>query len=283
MKAQIENDPALKLPDSIDGWTKTAQDKFFDNQNLFEYIDGAAELYISFGFSKVFNRIYTRGAGKEIILDIFYMNSCYDAYGVFSYSVGKVEHDFGMQSQQTGGSLVFWKDKYYISIMSNPETEETKKIILKLGKIIDESIPAKGEFPKILESLPEESLNRESIRYFRHYVWLNSHIFISGENILNIKENTECVQAKFGKDGKAILLIVKYANKAEAAKAKEKFINNYNSTLKKKNPAKMNSKWSGIELLGDTLIIVFNGDGEKTVKKIIGLTKEKINKSTTNY
>ena len=93
MNAQSKNDPSeLQLPDSLDGWPKITDDRIFNQENLYDYIDGGAELYLSFGFSKVFNRIYSNASGQEILVDIFYMNSSQDAFGVFSFTVGEVRY-----------------------------------------------------------------------------------------------------------------------------------------------------------------------------------------------
>ena len=39
-----------QLPDSIDGWTAGEQNSFNDKESLYDYIDGGAELYISYGY-----------------------------------------------------------------------------------------------------------------------------------------------------------------------------------------------------------------------------------------
>ena len=75
--------------------------------------------------------------------------------------------------------------------------------------------------PEIIKYLPIELLDKESIRYFRHYVWLNSHIFLSNENILNINQNTQAVLALYnGKNNKSVLLVIKYPNNNDAVEAK---------------------------------------------------------------
>jgi hypothetical protein len=279
--AQTLNDPAKSLPDSIDGWKKLSKDRTFNDKNLYDYIDGAAELYISFGFSKVFNRIYSAGEEKEIFVDIFYMNTPPDAFGAFSFSSGKIGNDFGMQSQIAKGAIVFWKNNFYVSITSSPATDESEKLCLKLAKLIDESIKEKGTFPEIVKYLPTEALDKESIRYFRHCVWLNSHTFISNENILNITQNTHAVFAKYGDKEKSILLIVKYPTVKEAGNAKEKFIAGYNPALKQRQILKMkNGKYCGVKLVNNFFIGVFEGAKENVVKNLIDLAKTSINKLT---
>lgn len=278
MAAQTDADPANALPKNVDGWQIASSDRTFNNETLFDYIDGGAELFLSFGFTKVFNRIYSRENQPDIMVDVFYMNSSYDAFGVFSYSGGKIENNFGQQSHRSHGAILFWKDNFYISIISNTETEESRNAIAKIAKIIDKSIPEKGALPEILNYLPAEFLDKEIIRYFRHYIWLNSHLFISNENILNVDQQTECVLAQYGQEkNKCVLLIIKYPNREDASSAAEKFIKNYNPKLKSASTLQTDDKkWIGIESIDNFFVAVFDSEKEETVKKLISLAKEKI-------
>lgn len=278
ISAQSAFDPSAALPQSINGWKILAADRTFNNETLYDYIDGAAELFLSFGFSKVFNRIYSDGNQSEIIVDVFYMNSSYDAYGVFSHSVGKTGNDFGQQSQVTNSSIVFWKDNFYISILCNPAADESKNVMLKIAGMLDKSITQTGQLPEIIDYLPADSLDKESIRYFRHYIWLNSHYTISNKNILNIDQNTQCVLVKYGGgQSKSVLLIIKYPTDEDAYAAMEKFVENYNPELKSGSVfLGSNGKWMGFELINNFFVGVFNADQEAPVTKLIESTEETI-------
>ena len=281
INSQTKSDPTQSLPQTIEGWNASTERTFSDS-TLYDYIDGGAELFLSFGFSKVYNRIYTQPNQPDILVDIFYMNSSYDAFGVFSFSVGQIGNDFGVQSQVANGAVVFWKDNYYISITCYPETDESKKAVTGLAQLIGNSIPQKGELPSILDYLPSQSLDKESIRYFRHYIWLNSHLFISNDNILNINQSTDAVLAKYRDNDKSILLIIKYPNNSDAAAAKEKFVENYNQDLTNNPTAKMkNGKLCGFDLINNFIVAVFNAADQDVISMLINQTKEKIDGSTT--
>ena len=280
--AQTVNNPASALPDSFNNWKKLGDDRTFNDQNLYDYIDGAAELYISFGFAKVFNRIYSAGEGKEIIVDIFYMNTPQDAFGAFSFSVGKIGNDFGTQSQIAHGAIVFWKNNFVVSIVENPASEEAKKTSLIIAKLIDESIPEKGSFPEVLKYLPPENLDAQSIRYFRHYVWFNTYAYISGENILNINQNTHGVLAKYGDKEKLILIIVKYPDEQKALAALEKFNKAYYKTLKPKPVVKSKEgKFSGSRAAKNFFVGVFGGKVERDVTALISRAHKSISDLTS--
>jgi hypothetical protein len=217
-----ESDSGLTglLPVSIDGWQKT-EDQFYDRENLYNYIDGGAELYLSYGFQTVLNRIYIRTDQPKIIVDLFDMKKSANAFGVFSHTREVVDTTFGQGSQYYPGLLTFWKDHYYVSILASPETPESKQAVENLARKIEKSIPGTGRLPEILNYLPRKNLKEESIRYFTHSTWLNSHFFIADENIFQISEEAPAVLARY--PGQGILLLVHYPEPSQADAAFQEF------------------------------------------------------------
>ena len=91
---------------------------------------------------------------------------------------GRPSHtDLGQGSEYAAGLLTFWKDRYYVSILAYPETPATRDIVFQLGRAIAGAIPNEGPLPPILDRLPAEGLMPETVRYFHHYIWLNSFLF----------------------------------------------------------------------------------------------------------
>lgn len=269
--AQTKSDPAGSIPSGIMGWKAEENDRRFDNETLYDYIDGSAEMFLSFGFTHVFNRIYSRINQPDIILDIFYMNSSFDAYGVFTHSVGKSGKEFGQQSQCAEGAIIFWKANFYVSILSHPETPKSKEAIYRLAGIIDEAIADNGDFPPVLDFLPQEDLLKESIRYFRHYNWINSHTFISNDNILNIDQNTHGLLAQYKRgDENAIFLIIMYPETGEAVNALNKFISGYNQSLTPGETKELKEgSWTGVKTVNGFLIGVFNSSSKNYAEDLI--------------
>jgi hypothetical protein len=265
------------LPEKLDGWQILQKDQYYSPDNLYEYIDGGAELYLSYGFQKVFSRIYNKPDQPEIIVDIFDMKNSYNAFGVFAFSREKEDSSFGQGSQYVPGLLLFWKDRYYISILFSPETEESKEAAFIIARHIESSIHKNGPLPEILKLLPEDSLLTESIRYFRHYTWINSYRFISNENILNINDSTEAVMAKYDYDNnKPLLLLIQYPDKSECNTARDAFIEGYFEELAGNPIVKKEGEWVGYTIYGNVLAIVFNGKNKKEVDTLLNKVRHKL-------
>ncbi len=268
----------LLLPEPINGWRITEKDQMYNPKNLFDYIDGGAELYLSYGFQQVVTRTFTKTDEPDIIVDIFDMGSSESAFGVFSHSREVIDTTFGQGSQYTAGLLLFWKDRYYVSLMASYETEQARQTIFQMAHQIDAAIPQKGQMPKILSYLPQKNLVRESIRFFRHHVWLNSHYFISDENILHINQNTAAVLAKYHcADQKCILLLIQYPTLNDAERAYRDFIRMYLPELQHSPSVQIeDGTWTACQLNDRHLIIVFNAPDEKMALDLIFKTKNNL-------
>jgi hypothetical protein len=155
--------------------------------------------------------------------------------------------------------------------MSYPETPESKKALLKLGRMIETAIKGEGPLPDILELLPQVSLIRESVRYFRHYVWLNSHYFIADGNILQINDNTEGLLAKY-RDGdkKFLLLLVEYKNSQDAQAAHNNFVKHYLPGLAQKEAVRIeDGTWTSCQLQENLIIVVLNAPEENKARNLM--------------
>jgi hypothetical protein len=263
-------DVTLRLPDDVALW-RVAEDTVYTRDTIYGYIDGGAELYLSYGFSSVRSRTYTREGAQEIVVDVFDMAEPRNAFGVFTHSRETIDDTFGQGSQYTPGLLVFWKDRYYVSILASPETEDGKAAVFELARRIDEAIPDEGALPAVLEFLPSDSLVEESIRYFRHHVWLNSHYYVADENVLHIDDTTEAVLAKYRVGGtRAIVVVVEYPDEKAALLARSDFVEQYLPEAGDAGVARIeDSTWAGCRLAGRVLAAVFNAPTKETAAGLL--------------
>lgn len=265
------------LPESVDSWQSERESRYYDRQTLYEYINGGAELYLSYGFFCSINKIYQQSGQPDIIVDIFDMGSSENAFGVFSHSRETNDKQFGQGSQYTSGLLLYWKDRFYISILASPETAESKRAVFQLASQIEKAIPHKGSIPEIVGQLPPEGLIQESIKYFKHHIWLNSYYFISDENILHITEKTEAVMAKYPKnDNKTILLLVRYPDQEKAVLAYDNFLRNFVPEMKEGLTYQIeDGSWVACKLDGSLIKVVFNASEEQNALELLGTIKQK--------
>jgi hypothetical protein len=248
------------LPPEISGWKAAGKDSIYNRSTLFDYIDGGAELYLSYGFKEVINRRYKSEEKPDIVVDIFDMVTAPNAFGVFSQSMETVDKSFGQGSQISNGLIIFWKDRYYVSIMAHPETDESRKTLHTIAAIIDRAITKEGTLPTVIKLLPEKALVKESIRYFRHHAWQNAHYFIADGNLLRINDATDALLAKYkAGDKRSLLLLVAYPDEQSAHLAQRDFVKAYLPNASAKVTVQNeDGTWTACRLSGYLFMAVFN-------------------------
>lgn len=272
-----------KLPPDVQGWKKSGDTTVYNPENLFKYINGGAELYISYNFKHLAAQTYVKEGSQEIKVDIFHMGSSFNAFGVFSHSRETVDRFVApnVESEYAAGLLTFWKGPYYVSILAYPETQEKKNVVQKLGRSIAGLITQESRKPPIIDRLPADNLDVLGIRYFRHYTWMNSHYFISSENILFIDSDTEAVLASYhlngnkGENKKAsLLLLIIYPNKEKAKAAYRSFLENYLPDAPEGFKQLEDGRWTVGHLDGELVSIVFNAPALEPARALLAKIKK---------
>lgn len=268
----------LNIPDTLNGWTVKETLQIDSREDLYDYIDGGAEQFISYGYVCAVSKTYEKKDEPEVRIEVFDMYNSKNAYGIFS-NIRYDENDaYGQGSQYVSGALFFWKGRYFINITTIDETTGSEKFIRELANRISDAIPEPGEKPEIIKVVPEPDLDSNGIVYFHHYIWLNAYFFISNDNILFIDDETDAVSAKYGPaDDRYFLLVVKYKNNEDAEKAYKNFVNEYftediNSMIFQVD----DDKWMALTTQENFIIAVFNGSKEEQVSRLVQKTCENI-------
>ena len=265
---------AKLLPDSLNGWRADLPDEIYNPENLYEFIDGGAELYLSYGFKKLYHRTYLKQDSPDILVDIFDMGTPANAFGIFMHTRENIDSTFGQGSEYVQGFLNFWKNNFYISLLALAETAQTKKTLFELAGIIDSRIIGKGEIPRLVNKLPYSGLKKASVRFFHHYLWINSYIALSEQNILQISENDQIILGRY-RNG-CVLMIVQYANKKKAQNVWQMLTTRHFPRLKQTEIIKHKDAYLLFNLQAPYLIVIANKKDPQTLKELLKKTLKKL-------
>ncbi|UCD18492.1 MAG: hypothetical protein JSV44_06180 [Candidatus Zixiibacteriota bacterium] len=214
------------VPEEISGWKLTDSVETYDRATIYDYIDGAGEVYLSYDFQEVSILRFAKPGEPDITVELFDMGSPEDAYGVFSHAREKEQTGVGEGYEYRGGLLCFWRARYYLCILAQKESAATKEAVFALASGITERLPDPAGRPELVDMLPGDNLIRESVRYFHTHASLNYHYFLSGENILNLNPDTRAVLAQYN-PGPLYILGIRYQDPADAQEAYSGFIEGY--------------------------------------------------------
>jgi len=180
---------AIDFP-AIEGWRPISDVKTYHPDDLFEYIDGAAELYLSYGFQSLLSRELSRD-DLSIIVDIYDMGSALNAFGIY-----KSERPTDQELLAIGTEAVITppyqclllKDNYYIKInlLEGDISEQSGKDILRA---ISTALRGKTGYPDALRLLPETDKIHDSDGFVRL-------------GFLGLEELSNCVYAHYTKGEK---------------------------------------------------------------------------------
>ena len=159
------------LPESNEaaGWTRGEEIRFFDPDNLYEFINGAAENFLIYGFEKVVTADYDNAEQpSQILVEIYQMADQRNAFGIYA-SERNPDSTFkpiGVEGYVGGTALNFWAGNYYVKMTVFQESEALQLEMEKLADAVSRKIGDKGaqELPEIA-LFPAENQVPHSIRY----------------------------------------------------------------------------------------------------------------------
>ena len=294
---------SVKLPKAIGFWTRSGNARIIDSHSIFDYMNGAGELYLAYGFSHLEVYEYTSDREEGILAEVYVMHTSNDAFGLLSLDWGgepvAIPFTQPFQSEPSvappvralygGGLLRICWDTFYARVMAYRETAESKKAVLSLGQAIAAGRKRPTE-PELLKTLPitigaEWKLRQDRIGYFRSHLVLNSLYYLSHQNILHLDHSTEAVTAPYenrshdGATKRVQVLFVKYALPDRAGKALADFRKAYlpehqegldrSVTAGQRDFFKIEDGWLGYALDGAGLAIVFECPNRESAQLII--------------
>lgn len=283
MGADVNGKPAAPglaglLPAEVEGFIPSEDDRFFTADTLFDLIDGGAEIYRALNVQQTVHRRYTHPDSSDIIADIFDMGSAADAYGAWHNDIREGESPgIGCESEYQGGSLYFWKDRYFVSVVALQETELTARVVCEIGRAIDASIVGDAGPPELAHRLPPERLLTEQIYYFHDHEGLTRRYQVGDGNPLLLSRQTEGLLARYlplsgGEDASPpfVLLLIRYPSAEEARAAHRNFRAAHAPGWREQTAVNIpGSGWTSSCLVEDTVAVVLGAPSRRDVRQLI--------------
>lgn len=298
-------DSKVTLPKTIGVWRRPEKTLVVDKQNIFEYMDGAGELYLGYRFKRLDAFEYSAPDEYGILVELYQMQSPDDAFGLLSLDWSGEEVKSGDQAIEPpvelipssralygAGLLRLCFDKYYARIMAYQETPASREAVLALGEkmVPNHQHPAP---PVLLSAVPATipphfQIQKQRTSYFRSHLVFNSIYYLSSENILDLDLSTEAVYASYfaagDSSGSFKLLIIRYSDAMNAGKALRHFQDAYlpqadvSLVRETSGSVKIEDGWVGYHLSGVFLLLVFEVPTQNIIQSIFEQVSLKITK-----
>jgi hypothetical protein len=182
----------LPDPQELKDWKKERPSELYMGEDLFQYINGGAEIYHEYGFVQVLVQDFSSRNGRSVSIEIYEMEAQEAAYGIYTFkssSSGQAV-DFGNEGRLEGYYLNFWRSNFLVTLTGFDEVEETVQGLLLIAESIDKKMSSiqKKEKSQLVHLLPEEGHILSSTKYFKgHLGFFNIYPF-STLDIFKIEE-----------------------------------------------------------------------------------------------
>jgi hypothetical protein len=168
----------ISIPE-LQGYRKVSNYPVFTPDNLWNFINGAADTYLSLGFEELRVTEYVKGK-NTIKLEIYRHKDAIQAFGIYSSERSATFRflNIGSQGYKADGSLNFLKGRYYVKIRTNSSSEKVLLSLETLALRVADMLPGESALPAVLSDFPAEGrkINEES--YIREGVL--GHEFLRG-------------------------------------------------------------------------------------------------------
>lgn len=244
------------LPDRVGTWTARPPDRLCDRRTIYDYMDGAAEVYLTYAYAGLVVRQYGRSPESSIIVELFDMTGAFDAFGVFSNGRDEDLRDagIGQGAELRDELLTFWKDRYFVAVRVDADDvrPSVRASVAKLGRAVAAAIGKTGALPEVLAYLPADGLIKHSVRYVYLPDALNYHYDFGPGNLLRLDARTQAVLATYRRDKvRCHLLCVLYPTEALAAEARRRFVAEFARRVDRDGAARIgDDRWVGLQTHG---------------------------------
>ena len=157
----ISDKPAslIRIPQSLDGLKRTGTAREYKSENLFEYVNGHAEFFISSGFVSLMVADYTAKDGAQVVVELYDMENSQNAKGTLMGEKGSSEFvdSVGSAAYAQKGGFLFSKGRYYVRLRFPAAADEK---IVRTAKALAALI--KDEKPLAITLLPLAGLVENS-------------------------------------------------------------------------------------------------------------------------
>ncbi len=177
--AATGDEKTLVFPE-MGGWKQDGNPQVFSPRTLYEYINGAADLYLTYEFQDLNVAEYKGGGEAEVTVEVYRHGDSTQAFGIYSQErlANARFLDIGAQGYQEPNVLNFVAGPYYVKVNGYNTGAEDERTMLAFGRKMEGILGGKSALPKIFSSFPREGMKKNTEKFisknFLGYSYLHS-------------------------------------------------------------------------------------------------------------
>jgi hypothetical protein len=195
----------------VKGWQLAVEPKIYTPDNLWDLIDGAADVFLSYDFQDLHIGEYT-SQGQTIRVEIYRQSSPVNAFGIYA-AERMPDYNFinlGAQGYSSGGAVNFYTGDFYVKIMTSGSENVSLEKLEFIGEQINSHLGQESKLPAELAIFPEDG----KIKNAENYV---------AKNFLGYGFLKSAFTAEYQGEKNYKLFIMHFSDNAEAKETLKKY------------------------------------------------------------
>ncbi len=160
----------LPATEIVSGWVMEEGIRHFNRDNLFDHINGEAEIYLPYGFEDLATARYAdkKNARSGIVADVYRMGSRLDAFGIYSNYRRADDAEkiaAGNEGFVSASQLLFYQDRYFIRLSASGDINPDRNSFVAFAHAVSRNLPVSENPPGELSCLRVDGVKDGSERY----------------------------------------------------------------------------------------------------------------------
>jgi hypothetical protein len=149
------------------GWKLSDEIQIYSPANLYDYIDGGADLFLKYAFQELRVADYENDRKASVTIEVYRHKTPVHAFGIYSQErLSDANYlEVGAQGYSEKGVLNFLASDCYVKMSSVDAGPEDQVVLLAFAKKLVESLGGKGALPSILSAFPREGEKKNSEKF----------------------------------------------------------------------------------------------------------------------
>jgi hypothetical protein len=156
-----------KVFPEIAGWSLSVDSIVYSPNNLWDVIDGAADLFLEYNFVDLHIGRYQKPGDLEVKVELYKHKSAVDAFGMYSQERYPDYHfiNLGTQGYAEKGSLNLLSGEYYVKLSTVQGSPDMQEALHVIAERVVAHLNRTSAWPSVLTSFPLRGKEPNSEQY----------------------------------------------------------------------------------------------------------------------
>ncbi len=163
----------------VAGWTRAKPPQVFGPDNLWEFIDGGAETFLTYGFQELVSvPCAARDLGVEATIEVYRMADGLNAFGIYAQerNPNATFVTTGAEGYAAPNIVNFWNGVYYVKLTATKTDDRIAASLAALANEIGRRIGPPSAAPAMVLAFPRGDQVAHSVKYLPRDVLGQSYL-----------------------------------------------------------------------------------------------------------